>query len=272
MPQNDNPSIVLIHGLWLTALSWENVVERYRSRGFDVVARSWPGMDGKSVQQLRDDPSTMDHLGISEIVDHYASIIEAQRRAPILMGHSFGGLVTQILLDRGYGCAGVAFDSAPAKGIFALPWSSLKAAFPVLKNPANFNRSVMLRPEEFQYGFTNSMSLEEGERAYQRYAVPGSGRVIFQAAFANFAPKGAAKIDFHNPERAPLLIATGAEDHISPPKLDATLAKLQRKGGALTAYKVFPGRSHLILAQQGWEEVADFALAWALAPRDLDEP
>jgi pimeloyl-ACP methyl ester carboxylesterase len=272
MPPNDKPPIVLIHGLWLTSLSWENVVERYRTRGFDVVARSWPGMEGKTVQQLRDDPSVMDNLGISEIVDHYASIIEAQPRSPIIMGHSFGGLITQILLDRGYGVAGVAFDSAPAKGIFALPWSSLKAAFPVLKNPANRHRAVMLRPEEFQYGFTNAMPLEDGERAYQRYAVPGSGRVLFQGAFANFAPQAAAKVDFHNPERPPLLIATGGEDHISPPKLDATIAKLQRKGGALTAFKVFPGRSHLILAQKGWEEVADFALDWALHPRELNEP
>jgi pimeloyl-ACP methyl ester carboxylesterase len=270
MSTGEKPPIVLIHGLWLTSLSWERWVERYKSRGHDVVARSWPGMEG-DVEDLRRDPSKFEHLGIAEVVDHYETIVKALPRPPIIMGHSFGGLITQILLDHGLGTAGVAFDSAPAKGVFRLPWSTLKASFPALKNPANRHRAVMLSPDEFRYGFTNTLGDDDASKAYARYAVPGPGRVLFQAAFANFVPSSPATIDFHNPNRAPLLIATGDVDHISPPAIGKTLARLQHKTGALTAFKLFPGRSHWILAQDGWEEVADFALDWALAPRELGE-
>lgn len=267
---NSRPPIVLIHGLWMTALCWEHWVERYQRRGFEVIARSWPGLEG-DIAALRKDPSGLDHLGIQEIVDFYTGVIGGLDRKPIIMGHSFGALITQILLDDGLGIAGVSIDSAPVKGVLRLPWSALRSAFPGLKNPANRHRAVTLTPEEFHYAFTNTASDEESRAAYERYAVPGPGRPLFQAAFANFNPHAASKIDFHNDDRAPLLVIAGGADHVSPPSINRTIAKLQHRSKAITAYKEFSGRSHFILGQPGWEEVADFALEWATDPVALDD-
>jgi pimeloyl-ACP methyl ester carboxylesterase len=260
-------TIVLIHGLWMTALSWEHWVARYRSRGHEVIAKSWPGMEG-DIEELRRDPSAIAHLGVGEVVEHYERIIRALDRPPIIMGHSFGGLMTQILLDHGLGSAGVAIDSAPVKGVLRLPWSTLKSSFPVMKNPTNKDKAVPLSPEEFHYAFTNTLSAEESLAIYKRYAVPGPGRTLFQAALANLNPHAATAVDFSNDKRAPLLIVAGGMDHVSPPSVNKATAKLQHRSKAITAYKEFPGRTHFILGQTGWEEVADFALDWALNPVD----
>jgi pimeloyl-ACP methyl ester carboxylesterase len=265
----ESRTIVLIPGLWMTALSWEHWVERFSGRGHTVIAKSWPGMDG-DIEDLRRDPSGIEHVGVGEVVEHYEGIIRALDRPPIIMGHSFGGLVTQILLDRGLGSAGVAIDSAPVKGILALPWSTLKSSFPVLKNPANNHRAVMLSPAEFHYAFTNTLSEEASLAVYKRYAIPGPGRTLFQAALANFNPHATTKIDFHNDERAPLLIVSGSLDHVSPPAVNKATAKLQHKSKAITAFKEFTGRTHYILGQEGWEDVADYALAWALDPKEVE--
>jgi pimeloyl-ACP methyl ester carboxylesterase len=262
-------NIVLIPGLWLTALSWEHWVERYSARGFHVVARSWPGMEG-DIAALRENPSAIEQLGVGEIVEHYDRIIRELDSAPIIIGHSFGGLFTQILLDHGLGAAGVAIDSAPARGVFTLPWSTLKSSFPVLKNPANNHRAVKLTPDEFHYAFTNNMTDEESKKIYERYAVPGPGRVLFQAALANFRSNAPTTVNFRNNDRAPLLIISGSEDHVSPPSLNRATARLQHRSTALTAYKEFPKRAHFILGQPGWQEVADFALSWAQHPVPLE--
>jgi len=269
-PPNSPSPIVLIHGLWMTALSWEHWVERYQRRGHRVIARSWPGLDG-DIEALRRDPSGIEHLGISEIVEAYAGIIRGLDQPPIIMGHSFGALITQILLDDGLGAAGVSIDSAPVKGVYRLPWSALKSSFPGLKNPSNRHGTVALTHEEFHYAFTNTLSDEDSRAAYERYAVPGPGRPLFQAAFANFNPHAPSKIDFKNDDRAPLLVIAGSADHVSPPAVNRTIAKLQHRSKSITAYKEFSGRSHFILGQPGWEEVADFALSWALAPAEIDE-
>ena len=261
-------TIVLIHGLWMNALSWENWVERYRARGFDVVAKSWPGLDG-DFQALRQNHAAIDNLGLGEVADYYEAIVKALPEPPILMGHSMGGVVVQVLLDRGLGVAGVAVDPGPLKGVLALPISALRSAFPVLKNPANNHRAVMLSPEEFHYAFTNTLSPAASQAAYDRYAVPGPGRVLFQAALANFNPRAVTRVDFHNDSRAPLLLIAGGDDHVAPPAVTKAEAKLQGKSQALTAYKEFPGRSHFTVGQPGWEEVADFALDWALDPQAL---
>jgi pimeloyl-ACP methyl ester carboxylesterase len=258
---------VLIHGLWLTALSWEHWVQRYSDDGFQVIATSWPGMDG-DIEALRADTSAIDNLGLTEITDYYQDIITGLDRPPIIMGHSFGGLVTQLLLDRGLGAAGVAIDSSPIKGVLALPASTLRSGFPVLKSPANRHRSIRLTPEEFHYAFTNTLTEAESLDAYHRYAVPGPGRVLFQGALANFSPHSPAKVDIHNDDRAPLLIITGGSDHVYPPKVGEANAKRQEKSKAITAYREFPGRSHFTLGQRRWEEVADFALEWALNPTE----
>ncbi len=257
-------TIVLIHGLWMTALSWEHWVKRYEDRGFSVIAESWPGMGG-DIEELRRDPSGIEHLGIEEIVEHYAQIIGELDQPPIVMGHSFGGAFTQILLDRGMGAAGVAIDSGPVKGLLALPASTLKSGFPVLKNPANNHRAVPLTPEEFHYAFTNTLNDEESARVYERYAVPGPGRVLFQGAFANFNPHSPAAVDFKNSHRAPLLFIAGGDDHVAPASLNEANLKHYRKSDAITDFKEFPGRSHYTLGQEGWEEVADYALDWAVS-------
>jgi pimeloyl-ACP methyl ester carboxylesterase len=262
--QTTAETIVLIHGLWMTAHSWEYWVERYEDRGFNVIARSWPGMDG-DIDELRRDPSGIEHLGIEEIVDYYAGIIGELVSPPIIMGHSFGGAFTQILLDRGLGAAGVAIDSGPVKGLLALPASTLKTGFPVLKNPANNHRAVPLTPEEFHYAFTNTLSDDESLAVYKRYAVPGPGRVLFQGAFANFNPHSPAAVDFKNSNRAPLLFIAGGDDHVAPASLNEANLKHYRKSEAITEFKEFPGRSHYTLGQEGWEEVADYALDWALS-------
>ncbi len=262
MPQQPT-SVVLINGLWMTALSWENWVKRFTDKGFHVIAKSWPGMD-VGIDELRRDPSPISTLGITEVVDHYEKIIRELDSAPIIIGHSFGGLITQILIDRGRGAAGVAIAPAPVKGILFLPFSTLKVSFPALSNPANNHRVVPLTPEQFHYAFTNNLSEDESLAAYNRYAVPGPDHVLFQAAFANFNPHAATAVDFQNNERAPLLLISGGSDHVSPPSVVEANFKLYRNSEAITEYKEFPERTHFTLGQDGWEHVADYSLEWAL--------
>ncbi|MBI5089187.1 MAG: alpha/beta fold hydrolase [Actinobacteria bacterium] len=258
------PTIVLIHGLWMTPRSWEGWIGHYQARGHLVIAPSWPGLEGE-VEALNADPSPLRGLGIRRIVDHYESIVRALDAPPIIMGHSFGGAFTQILLDRGLGAAGVAIDSAPVKGVLTLPLSTLRTAFPVLKNPANRNKAVPLTLEQFHWRFTNHTTLDATRPLYERYHVPAAGRVLFEQAFANMSPKAASTVNFANATRAPLLFIAGGNDHVSPPKLNrANAAKYRKRSAAITDYREFPGRSHWTVAQDGWEAVADFALAWSL--------
>jgi pimeloyl-ACP methyl ester carboxylesterase len=260
---NTSNSIVLIHGLWMTPLSWEQWIDRYASRGYEVLAPAWPGMDG-DIEQLRTNPEPIENLGIEDIVDHYDAIIRALDSPPIIIGHSFGGAFTEILLDRGLGAAGVAIDAAAVRGVTRLPFSTLKSAFPVLKSPANRHRAVALTAEQFHYAFANTMDRDASDRAYERYAVPGPGRVLWQGALANFNPHTPDQVDFHNDERAPLLLIAGGADHVVPAAVDRQMAHKQSKSQAITEYKEFAGRSHLTIAQAGWEEVADYALSWAV--------
>lgn len=256
-------TVVLIHGLWMTALSWERWVERYAARGYRVIARSWPGMEG-DIDALRSDPSGVENLGIEEIVDFYDAIVRELDTPPIIMGHSFGGAFTEVLLDRGLGAAGVGIDAAAVKGIRTLPFAQLKSAFPVLRSPANRHKAVALTEDEFRYAFGNTLSEADSRAAWQRYAVPGPGRVLFQGAFANFNPHAATRVDFRNPDRAPLLLIAGGSDHTVPAVVDRSVAKHYAKSPALTEYKEFPGRSHFTIGEPGWEEVADYALTWAV--------
>lgn len=256
-------TIVLIHGLWMSPLSWEHWAARYESRGFTVLAPAWPGMEG-DVEQMRADTSAIDELGISDILDSYEQRIRALDKPPIIMGHSFGGAFTEVLLDRGLGAAGVAIDAAGVRGITKLPFSTLKSGFPILKSPANKHRAVALTFEEFHYSFTNTMDDAEAKAAYERYAVPGPGRVLWEGAFANFNPRTPLQLDFKNSDRAPLLIIAGGADHVVPAVVDRQAAKRFERSDAVTDFKEFPGRSHYTVGEKGWEEVADFALEWAI--------
>jgi alpha-beta hydrolase superfamily lysophospholipase len=256
-------TIVLIHGLWMTPLSWEHWIERFSERGFRVLAPAWPGMD-VDIEQLRADPSAIENLGIEEILDSYDAVVRELDAPPIIMGHSFGGAFAEILVDRGLGAAGVAIDAAPVRGITKLPFSTLKSGFPVLKSPANKHRAVALTFPEFHYSFTNTMDDDAAMAAFERYGAPGPGRVLWEGAFANFNPRTPLQLDFKNDARPPLLLIAGGSDHVVPAAVDEAASKRFRRSAALTEYKEFPGRSHFTVGQAGWEEVADYALNWAI--------
>jgi pimeloyl-ACP methyl ester carboxylesterase len=259
-----SPPIVLIHGLWLTPLSWEAWKERFEGRGYDVIAPAWPRMEA-GVEAIRRDPSPLNGLGIADIADHYARIVSDLPRPPIVIGHSFGGLITELLLDRGLGACGVAISPAPVKGILRLPPAQIRAAFPVLGNPANRKRTVELTPKQFRYAFTNTMSDQDADAAYDRYQVPGPGRPIFQAAFSNFNPKAPNKVDFRKDTRAPLLVIGNGSDHTVPASVSKEAAHRLGKSKAVVEYKEYEGRPHFTCGAPGWEEVADYALEWAAA-------
>jgi pimeloyl-ACP methyl ester carboxylesterase len=255
-------TIVLIHGMWMTPLSWEHWIDRYTSRGHRVLAPAWPGLDAEP-EQLRRDPSPLRGLGITEVVDHYDTIIRGLDRPPIIIGHSFGGLFTQLLLDRGLGAAGVALGTGAPKGVLRLPYTTLRAAWPALRNPANLKKETPLTPKQFHWCFTNALSREESDAVYARYYIPGAARPFFQAGLANFNPKAVTTVDYRNPARAPLLLATGTEDRICPPAVNRSNFKQQRKAPSATESKEYPGRSHFP-GQDGWEEVADYLLDWTV--------
>ncbi|MBU8856424.1 MULTISPECIES: alpha/beta fold hydrolase [unclassified Micromonospora] len=256
-------TIVLIHGLWMTSRSWEHWAQRYTTRGFQVLTPAWPGMD-REVEELRADPSPIAAQRIADIADHYEAIIRDLPRPPIVMGHSFGGLIAQLLADRRLGAAVVAVHPAPVRGVLKLPPSTLRSGYSILHNPANRHRAVPFTPEDFRYAFGNTISQEQSDAAWERYAVPGAGHVLFEAAFANLDPKSATEIDKKRSDRAPLLITAGGEDHVVPASLASSIANLYRSSTALTGYREFPGRSHFVGGEPGWEEEADFALEWAV--------
>lgn len=262
-------TVVLIHGLWMTPVSWEHWVTRYEQRGFKVITPGYPGIGQgeEGVAAIRKDPSPLAGLGVAEIVDHLAGVISGLDSKPIIMGHSFGGGLVQLMLDRGLGTAGVSIDGIGVKGIKALPFPQLKNAFPVLENPANRNRAVPVTAEQWNYGFTNNLTLEESQPFYDRYAIPVSGRMLFEAGLANFVPNSPMKVNLRNNDRAPLLFIAGGNDHAVPQAVQRENYRKAAKSSAITAHKLFEGRDHFTCGEAGWEAVADFALDWALAPK-----
>jgi pimeloyl-ACP methyl ester carboxylesterase len=253
--------IVLIHGLWLTPRSWEGWKERFQQRGHEVIVPAWPRM-AVEVEALRRDPSVMNGLGVAEVVDHYERIIRSLDTPPVIIGHSFGGLITQLLLDRGLGAAGVGLSPAPVKGVLRVPPDLLRTVLLALRNPANRKRTVAMTPKQFRRGFTNTMNDSDAAAAYERYSVPAPGRVIFQAAFANVNPRAVTKVDFHKHDRPPLLVLGNDQDQTIPASVSKEAAKRQSKSKAVVDYKEFHGRPHFPAAP-GWEAVADYALEWA---------
>jgi len=263
--QTTPDTIVLVHGLWMTPRSWEPWVDRFSSRGYKVIAPAWPGLEGRSVEDIRRDPSALAGLGVGEIVDHYDKAIRELGRPPIIMGHSFGGLITQLLVDRDLAAAAVPIAPAPPRGVLKLPWSSIRSAWPALKNPANRTRAFTLSAQQFRYRFGNTMSEQESNAVYEREYIPGTGRVLFQAAYANFTPKASAatRLDQDKADRAPMVFIAGEKDHVSPAAAVRANFKKYRRSPPITEHKEYPGRSHFLCGEEGWEEIADFALRWA---------
>jgi pimeloyl-ACP methyl ester carboxylesterase len=255
-------TILLIHGMWMTPHSWEPWVDRYTQAGHQAIAEGWPGLD-RAPAEIRRDPSALRGLGLDAMVAHYETIIGRLERPPIIIGHSFGGLVTQLLLDRGLGAAGVTIGTAPPKGILALPPSTLRSAFPGLKNPFARNGLTPLSREQFRWRFTNKLSQEESDAIYDEQYIPGTNRAFFEDAYAAFSRHSPAAVDFDNPKRAPLLIVAGEFDHISPPALNRKLLKLQSRAPSTTELKEYAGRTHFMAGLEGWEDIADHALGWA---------
>ncbi|MBW0090248.1 alpha/beta hydrolase [Pseudonocardia sp. KRD-184] len=257
-------TIVLVHGFWVTPRSWEDWIAHYESKGYRVLAPAYPGFEVE-VEALNADPAPVEAVTVPAIVEHLESVIKELDTPPIIMGHSAGGAFTQILLDHGLGAAGVALNSAPTEGVPVVPISQIRSTFPVLKNPANRHKAIAYDFEHWNYAFTNTFPEDRARALYERYAVPVSGRILFESALANLTPgHGGTYVDYANEGRAPLLLVGASEDHIMPPAVQRSNAKHYTQETSLTEYVEFGGKPHLMPAAPGWEEIADYVLAWAV--------
>ncbi|MFD7407001.1 alpha/beta hydrolase [Streptomyces sp. NPDC059866] len=258
-------TIVLVHGFWVTPRAWEDWIAHYENKGFRVIAPPYPGFEAEVVS-LNADPTPIETVTVPAIISSLEKLITGLNRPPIVMGHSAGGAFTQILLDRGLGAAGVAINSAPVEGVPVVPLSQVRSLFPVLKNPANRHRAVGLDFDQWRYAFANTFPENQARATYERYHIPAPGNIVWSSALANLHPGHTdTYVDFHNAGRAPLLFLSGEDDHLMPPKVQLSNAKHYKAEGTTTEVKVFPGRSHLMAVQDGWQEIADYALDWALA-------
>lgn len=258
-------TIVLIHGFWVTPRSWEHWKSRYEAKGYTVLTPAYPGFEVE-VEALNADPTPIEELTVPAVIEHLEAVVSALDTPPIIMGHSAGGAFTQLLLDRGHGAAGVAINSAPTEGVPVVPLSQIRAAFPVLKNPANRHKAVGFTLDQWKYAFTNTFTDEASRETYERYHIPASGRVFFGSALANIHPgRDDTWVDYHNDARAPLLFVSGSEDHLMPPKIQQSNAKHYKSEQTITEVKEYEGFPHLLPAFEGWERIADEALDWAVA-------
>ena len=251
--------VVFIHGLWLLPSSWDRWATLLEDSGYTALTPGWPD-DPQTVEEAKADPEVFAHKSVGQVADHFAEVIGALQKKPALIGHSFGGLLAQILAGRGLSAASVAIDPAPFRGVLPLPISALKSARPVLGNPANRNRAVPLTYEQFRFGFANAVSEDEAKELYSTFAVPASGVPIFQAATANLNPWTEAKVNSKNPDRGPLLIISGEKDHTVPWAIANAAYKKQARNNSVTEITEMPDRGHALTIDSGWREVADTAL------------
>ena len=255
------PRVLFIHGLWLHATSWDPWLEVFTQAGYDASAPGWPGDPG-TVAEAREHPEAMADHGIDDVVAHYAKIIADLGVKPILIGHSFGGMIAQKLLGQDLAAATVAIDAAQIKGVLPVPLSALRATLPVFKNPANKHRTVALTAEQFRFAFGNAILAEESDALFARWAIPAPGKPLFEAAAANFNPHSPAKVDTDNSGRGPLLLMMGGKDHTVPESITKATLKQYRHSDAVTDIVEFPDRAHSLTIDHGWREVADAALTW----------
>ena len=268
---NGQIPLMLIHGAWLSARSWENYADYFGRRGFAVSAPEWPRKHG-DVEEMRESSEESAGLGVREIVEHYEGLIGELHGPPVLIGHSYGGLFVELLLDRGLGRAGVAMSPAPAKGILALPLSTLKAGAPALGHPSKWHGVVTLTLQEFTYAFVNTFSAEDAAAAYERYAVPETGQILYEAGFANFHLHPPTEVHFKNAERAPLLLLGASEDHTVPASLTKAAYRRYEHSQARTDYLEFEGRPHLHMVASDWQEVAEGIDSWLDGVLDAPAP
>jgi len=254
-------TVVFIHGAWVTPRCWDLFKGRFEGLGYECIAPAWPGKD-RPVAAIRQDPSALAGLGIGEIAAHYEQIVRALPEPPILVGHSFGGLIVQILLDRGLGVAGVAIDSAPPKGVWAFEPTAIRSLASVLLTPFAWRRVVRWSFARFRYAFVHPLSLVEARAAYETQVTPETGRIFWQGAVALVSPRSPTRVDFANASRAPLLLVAGGVDRIVPAVINRRNFRAYRHSPARTDFREFPGRSHWIIAQEGFDEVATFVAGW----------
>jgi pimeloyl-ACP methyl ester carboxylesterase len=260
-PSTGATPVIFIHGLWLHASSWDPWVGAFREAGYEPLAPGWPGDPG-TVEEARAHPELLAGHGIDDVVAHYAKIISALPVKPVVVGHSFGGMIAQKLLGQDLAAAVVAVDAAQIKGVLPVPLSALRASFPVFKNPANRNRAVSLTAEQFRYAFGNAIPEEESLELYERWAIPAPGRPLFEAAAANFDPHSPAEVNTANEMRGPLLLITGGKDHTVPESVTRATLKQYRHSAAVTDLLDFPDRAHSLTIDHGWREIADASLTW----------
>ncbi|GAB2610967.1 alpha/beta hydrolase [Kribbella endophytica] len=253
--------VVFIHGLWLHATSWTPWVERFEAACYPAQAPGWPGDPG-TVEDARANPDAIAGHGIDDVVDHYARLIKDSGTKPILVGHSFGGMIAQKLLGQDLAVAAVAIDAAQIKGVLPLPLSALRATLPVFKNPANKNKAVSLTAEQFRFAFGNAITEEESQRLFDLWTIPAPGKPLFEAAAANFNPHSPAKVDTENELRGPLLLISGGKDHTVPEAVTRATLKQYRHSSAVTDLLDFPDRAHSLTIDAGWPDVADAVLTW----------
>ncbi|GAB2474006.1 alpha/beta hydrolase [Jatrophihabitans fulvus] len=255
------PPIVFIHGLWLHSTSWQPWLDLFGGAGFDVSAPGWPGVP-ETVSHARANPEAIADHGIQEVVDHYAGVIAALPTKPIVIGHSFGGMIAQRLLGDDLAAAAVAIDAAQIKGVLPLPLSALRATLPVFKNPGNRHHAVSLTADQFRFAFGNAIPAEESDELFERWAIPAPGKPLFEAAAANFNPHSPAKVNTGNQSRGPLLLVMGGKDHTVPEAVTRATLKQYRHTEAVTDLLEFEDRGHSLTIDHGWRDVAAASLAW----------
>jgi len=253
--------VVFVHGLWLLPGSWQRWAEVFEEAGYIALMPDWPD-DPATVAEANANPGVMAGKTVGQVADHFSAVIAQLERKPAVIGHSFGGLLAQILAGRGQSAVTVAIDPAPFRGVLPLPFSALKASWPVLGNLANRHRAVPLSYEQFRYAFANAVGEAEAQQLYRTFAVPASGAPLFQAATANVNPWTQAQVDTLNQERGPLLIVSGEKDHTVPWAIANASFKQQQANPGLTEIVEMPDRGHALVIDSGWREVADTALAF----------
>jgi len=253
--------VVFVHGLWLLPSSWDRWATLFEEAGYSALTPGWPD-DPETVAEANANPTTFARKGVGDVADHFDALIRKLDKKPAVIGHSFGGLLAQIIAGRGLSAATVAIDPAPFRGVLPLPISALRASSPVLTNPANRNRAVPLSYEQFRYAFANAVDEDEAKALYETFAVPAPGAPLFQAASANLNPWTEAKVNSKNPDRGPLLIISGEKDHTVPWAIANASFKKQKRNAGVTEIIEIPNRGHALTIDSGWREVADTALAF----------